>query len=211
MGRFIDLTGKRFGKLTVVSRAENAIEPNGKPRVMWNCHCDCGNDTVVAGSHLRNKHTTSCGCYGREARIKSNTTHGKSNTPIYRTWRHMIERCYNKNNKRYNSYGGRGIKVYDKWINDFQSFYEYVSSLPHYGENGYSLDRIDNDGNYEPNNIRWADDYIQNNNQRTSHFITFDGKTQTISQWSRELDIPYDTLYSRISRGWSIDRALTTK
>lgn len=169
MGALKDLTGQKFGRLTVIERADST--KHGAAR--WLCKCDCGNDTVVIGDELRKGATRSCGCLAKEttsSRMKGctpyNKTHGKTGTLIYKEWSEMKRRCNNKNDKSYHNYGGRGISVCDIWQNSFEAFYDNVSKLPHFGEQGYSLDRINNDGNYEPNNVRWATAKEQANNRR---------------------------------------------
>lgn len=150
-----ELTGQKFGKWTVVCRAEN----NHKGAAMWTCRCECGKVSNVLGTNLRLGRTHGCRacCHG--------TTHGATHSKIYKVWKNAKQRCFNKNNHSYKNYGGRGITVCDEWKNDFQAFYDYVSKLPHFGEVGYSLDRINNDGNYEPNNVRWATAYEQTHNR----------------------------------------------
>ena len=164
MGKFIDLTGQRFGLLIVKSKSYS--DQNGK--TVWNCVCDCGHETLVRTGDLRNGHTTSCGCHRRKAIIKSITKHGLRHTKIYHKWLDMKQRCFNPKNHRFDDWGGRGITVCDEWKNSFEAFYDYVSKLPHFGETGYSLDRINNDGNYEPGNVKWSTTKEQNNNKRNS-------------------------------------------
>jgi hypothetical protein len=159
--RLIDLTGKRFGRLTVIERAEN----HGK-LPMWRCLCDCGKEIKVLGCNLRTNHTQSCGCAQKDLVAKRSVTHGMSSNPLYAVWNTMRQRCTNPNNHKYSNYGARGVRVCEDWLNSFDSFYSYVSKLPHFGEAGYSLDRIENDGNYEPGNVRWATMTEQNNNRR---------------------------------------------
>lgn len=155
MGKFIDLTGQRFGKLVVLERAKG----NSK-QINWLCKCDCGRTTVVQGSNLKNGHIRSCGCLISE----SNTKHGQWNTRLYRIYHAMKQRCYNPNSAPYPFYGGRGITVCSEWLNDFQAFYDWAMS------NGYrddlSIDRIDVDGNYEPGNCRWTIKTLQSFNRR---------------------------------------------
>ena len=212
MSKFIDLSGQKFGRLTVISRAKSNTRD-----ARWLCKCICGNEKIILGYNLKNGITKSCGCLQRELsskRLKMNNhqrKHGLYGTRIYRTWAHMKERCYNPTANNYCNYGGRGIKVCQCWKNSFQAFYDDVSKLPHFGEKGYSLDRINNDGNYEINNVRWATAKEQANNQRTNHLETYNGKTQTISQWASEFGINSDKLRLRIKRlGWSIEKALNT-
>ena len=159
-----DLTNQKFGRLTVVERAESKTFPSGQTKIQYKCKCVCGNETIVLGQNLIRGNTRSCGCLALETR----TIHNKWGTKCYRAWDHMIQRCTNKNYIGYKNYGGRGIKVCDQWLSSFDAFYNHVSKLPHYGEEGRSLDRINNDGNYEPGNVRWATRYEQTNNRRCS-------------------------------------------
>jgi hypothetical protein len=158
----IPMIGKRFGRLTVIADAGNT--KTGMK--MWECKCDCGNITVVRGTHLREGSIKSCGCIRREETSRRFATHRKKNTRIYRTWRNMKTRCYNPKCKYFKDYGGRGIAICEEWMNSFESFFAYVSQLPHFGEEGRSIDRINNNGNYEPGNVRWATAKEQRANQR---------------------------------------------
>ena len=166
MPRLIDLTGQRFGRLTVIRRAEDYISPKGHARAQWLCQCSCGNKTVVIGNDLRRQRTKSCGCYLSESSTDRATKHDKAYSRLYINWKGMKQRCNNPNHKGYKDYGGRGIKVFEDWEEDFQAFYDYVSKLEHFNEDGYTLDRIDNDKGYEPGNIRWATYSEQRMNQR---------------------------------------------
>lgn len=159
--KLIDLTGERFGRLLVVERAEN----HGKLPAWW-CICECGETVKVLGCNLRTGHTKSCGCVRKEVTAKRSITHGMSYDPVFGLWNTMCQRCSNPNNQKYFNYGGRGISVCEEWANSFKAFYDYVSKLPHFGEKSYSLDRINNDGNYEPGNVRWATPVEQANNRR---------------------------------------------
>lgn len=162
--RIIDLVGRKFGRLLVIKRVENKIFPCGQTKIQYLCKCDCGNDVVVLGSNLTKKNTMSCGCLAIDCR----TLHNHWGDKTYRCWDNMRTRCMNPNATGYENWGGRGITICDEWKNDFKAFYEYVSKLPHFNEEGYSLDRIDNDGHYEPGNIRWATRYEQTHNRRCS-------------------------------------------
>ena len=271
MSKFKDLTGQRFGKLMVVSRADDYIKPNGNKIIQWRCVCDCGNEVVVRGEYLKSGHTKSCGCltsenlvgmkFGRltvmdrespkskKAKglwvckcecgnvIKVNTSdlksgnttscgckrketlrqlrtkHGESNTRLYNVWSDMKKRCYNTKNVDYKNYGGRGISVCDEWM-DFQNFYDWAIA------NGYdetaprgqcTIDRINVDGNYEPENCRWVDRYIQMNNKRNNRILTYNGESHTLAEWCEIVNIPYNCLKSRLNKlHWSVEKTLTT-
>ena len=155
-----DLTGKRFGKLTALY--DTGERKNGKP--LWECRCDCGNITKVKSCNFVSGRTKSCGCYSREKVIEMNTTHGGTGTRLFRIWTSMKTRCSNPNYKKYEYYGGRGIKVCDEWLHDFAAFRKWALA------NGYkdnlTLDRKDPDGNYEPQNCQWATWHEQRINQR---------------------------------------------
>ncbi len=203
MARIIDLTGQKFGRLTVIKRIEN----KGK-YTNWLCKCDCGNQTEATSHILRKGEKKSCGCLHREFIINKNKVHEKSNTRLYRIYVGMKQRCYKVSEPCYKYYGGRGIKICNEWLQDFMSFYNWAIA------NGYkenlTIDRIDVNGNYEPNNCRWATRKEQMNNMRTNRLLTYKGITKNISEWAKEYKIPYDVLQNRITKhGWSIERALT--
>lgn len=162
MPPLIDLKGKRFGRLTVIDRL-----PTVNKRVMWLCKCDCGNETPVDSQNLRYGHTQSCGCIHRETLSKASTTHGNSKTRLYGIWNHMKTRCYRKSYHAFRHYGGRGIRICDEWRNNFDAFQDWAMS------NGYeehlSIDRINTDGNYSPDNCRWVTMADQNKNKRAKN------------------------------------------
>lgn len=199
MGRFHDLTGQRFGQLLVIERAEDKTT-GLKPKTMWRCLCDCGKETVVWGSSLTQGTTVSCGCKKRK--------HGFANKErLYQTWKNMRRRCYTPSNKRYAQYGGRGITICPEW-DDYAVFRSWAMS------NGYrddlTIDRIDVDKGYSPDNCRWVGAKIQANNMTRNRFITFRGKTMTLSQWAEELGLSYGVINHRIQRGWDMDRIANT-
>lgn len=162
MGKLNDFTNKRFGNLIVISRFEHNDQFN-KPQ--WLCKCDCGKETVVSARRLKSGNTKSCGCLRKINHYKKYTN---KNMKYYQRWKTMKSRCYNTNSTNYKNWGGRGISVCDEWKNNFKAWYDYVSKLPHFGEKGYSLDRINNDGNYEPGNVRWATHREQYLNSRSA-------------------------------------------
>lgn len=207
MSKVIDLTGRRFGRLTVIER--HGSDKRGS--ALWRCVCDCGNEVVVVSGSLRSGNTQSCGCLWLERTKEAIQTHGMTNTACYHRWEKMLQRCRDKNNSDYKDYGGRGIAVCAEWESNFTAFYNYVSHLPHFGEPGREIDRIDNDKNYEPGNVRWSTRKEQCNNRRSNLMITYKGKTQTATQWSEELGIPYHVIRHRIFKaGWSAEKAFTT-
>lgn len=163
-GKIKDLTGQRYGRLVVMSKTEERVHRH----VVWKCVCDCGNECFVPSNALSTGRTQSCGCLMKESRGVSRITHHMSNEKIYAVWQGMRKRCFSTYHKNYDSYGARGITVCREWNESFEAFYDYVSQLPHFGEPGYSLDRINNDGNYEPGNVRWATQKEQMNNTRKS-------------------------------------------
>ena len=162
MGKFKDISGQKFGKLLVIKR----IGIDKHKHTTWLCKCDCGNEKIISKTNLIKGDSKSCGCLKIELNKNKLTKHGLSSSKLWGTWNSMKQRCYNPNRPKFKNYGSRGIKICDEWLNDFQAFYEYVSKLEHFGEKGYSLDRINNDGNYEPNNVRWATYKEQANNRR---------------------------------------------
>ena len=203
----IDLTGKKFGRLTVLRRAEDHIYPSGKHRPRWECQCDCGNVIFTTGNNLKSGDTKSCGCAHHDMLVNRNYKHGISDRhPLYVSWCHIKERCNNPHTKSYCYYGGRGIRLCERWDRDFKAFYDW--SLNNGWRPGLTIDRIDNDGPYSPENCRWVDRYIQMNNTRSNHRITYNGESHTIAEWSRIKNLPYSAFKFRIKSGWPIEYAL---
>lgn len=204
MPDFIDLTGQQFGELTVESYA-------GKRK--WNVVCSCGNRKQVLGYNMQSKRTQSCGCIGCKHRAESLTKHGNCGTRLYYIWQAMVQRCYNTNNSHYCHYGERGITVCNEWRNDFQAFYDWAMANG-YDENAEfgecTIDRIDNDGNYEPANCRLVDRQIQANNTRTNHFIEYKGERMTIAEATRKFGFGVGVLSSRLRRGMTVEEAIET-
>ena len=160
MAKLIDLTGQRFGRLTVVERTGTSKNGNA----LWACRCDCGNVAVVRGASLKNGITRSCGCLIAESTKDRNTTHGLRKTRLYHVWANMKDRCLNPNTPSYSYYGGRGITICDEWRDDFQAFYDWAMANGH--RDDLSIDRIDNDKGYNPDNCRWATHSEQMHNRR---------------------------------------------
>lgn len=210
MARANDLTGMTFNRLTVIREADTSVHKKNH-HVKWLCKCECGNYTEVVSSALKSGRVGSCGCYHSDRVIETHTKHGLSNTRIKSIYSGMIQRCYNPNAPRYDRYGARGIKICDEWLgeNGLVNFNEWAI------QNGYSdeltIDRIDNDKNYSPNNCRWATIDIQNNNKSTSHFVTIDGEKHTLAEWGIINGIKKSTIISRIKLGWSEEDAVTVK
>lgn len=200
--------GRRFGRLVVVGIRR---ERRGKrDMIMAHCRCDCGNEKEVFWQALADGRTKSCGCLNREVssvrgRIQM-TTHGQSRTRLYRIWSCIKQRCYRPQHMHYANYGGRGIGVCDEWRRNFAAFREWATS--HGYADNLSIDRIDNDRGYSPDNCRWADAIKQQNNRRTCHTLTVDGRTHTISEWARISGIGKTTIRERLKRGWSAARAV---
>lgn len=214
MSNFIDLTGKKFGRLTVIKRVENS--KNGSAR--WECKCECGKKTITLANHLKDGHTKSCGCYSKEvAKNKALNNkyfykHGLFSDKKYVRLSHILnsmkKRCYNINNQNYKYYGGRGIKICNEWLdeeNGLLNFYNWAIN------NGYkenlSIDRINVNGNYEPDNCRWATPKVQANNRTSNRMITYNEKTYNVTQWAEKLNMKPRVLADRIRRQWSIERA----
>lgn len=208
MGRKpIDLTGQRFGRLTVVKRSGSTPQK----LALWLCKCDCGNEKIIDGHTLRRGGSKSCGCYRTEREseraVKRNYKHGQRKTRLYGIWLGMKSRCYNSNDHNFLHYGAKGIEVCEEWTQDFQSFYGW--SMSHGYKEDLSIDRIDVNGNYEPNNCRWVTMKVQQNNRSNNHLITCSGETHTISEWAEITGMNKGTIRSRLVRGWSEEKTIS--
>lgn len=192
MSKYKDLTGQKFNRLT-------AIEYLGNSK--WKCKCDCGNITIVDISNLTKGHTKSCGCYKRDYSARGAKYNYRKYSRLFYVWCKMRTRCYSPRDKSYADYGGRGITVCEEWDKSFEAFknWAYANGYDEKAEIGQcTLDRIDNNGNYEPSNCRWATWTEQANNRRSNHLLTYNGKTQNLTQWAKELGINYGTLSRRV-------------
>lgn len=192
MSKFKDLTGKKFGRLLVIEHAGVHTTPCGTKRQLWKCVCDCGAEKIVQGNALLQGHTKSCGCWKYEKIKEHNTTHGGVHDRLYGIWKNMKYRCNNPNDKRYATYGGKGIRVCKEWSDSYQAFKEWAYA------NGYddsaefqkcTLDRIDNNSDYEPSNCRWVDKFTQANNTSNNHHVELNGIKMTIAEFARTMNI----------------------
>lgn len=204
MGSFIDLAGQKFGYLTVVEKT-NKRSSTGS--VMWLCLCVCGKHHEVRSTSLKDGTTKSCGCYFLDvAKHKglAKKTHGMTGSRVYASWTNMKDRCLNKNNKKYKDYGGRGITICDRWKNSFENFFEDMGDRP----KGYSIERMDVNGNYEPSNCKWANAKEQQNNRRNNLIIEYNFQRYTLQQLCDLLGKNSDKVGQRLKRGDSIEWAL---
>lgn len=201
-----DLTGQQFGRLTVVQATEKRDKSGC---VIWECLCECGNTCEVSVNRLTIKghsRKRSCGCLQLE--MRKTTIHGESGTILYHKWKGMFDRCYNPNAKNYKYYGSRGIAVCEEWLNSYESFRDWALSSGY--TEGLSLDRIDPNKNYCPENCRWITMQAQQGNKRSNIVVTMDGITHNLAEWCEILDLPYKTIHARIRRGWDAVKALKT-
>lgn len=205
MPKFNDLAGRRFGRLIVLQRSENT--PYGQ--ATWLCRCDCGNEKIIVGNSLSRGITQSCGCLHNERSKEIHTKHGMCGTRIHDIWVAMRQRCSNRKQSSNKHYIEGNIQVCEEW-QSFEPFYEWAIA------NGYrddlTIDRINNDKGYSPDNCRWATRKAQNNNRRNNHKLTHNGETLTISQWGERTGLDEALIRDRIVKlGWSAEKALTTK
>lgn len=200
----IDLAGQKFGRWTVVRRAENTAQ--GQAR--WLCRCECGNSKVLKSILIRRGISRSCGCLHDEVVTVRSTKHGHANagaiSPTYHSWAGMVARCSSEKHKNFQNYGGRGIKVCERWLT-FANFLADMGEKPP----GTSLDRINGNGNYEPSNCRWATATQQSRNRRSNRILTMSGVSRTVAEWSEVLGVHVGTLSWRVQQGWSDVDVLT--
>lgn len=209
LSKFMDESwiGKKFGRLTV-EKAFRTRDKNGRALIKWTLRCDCGNKVTIAPSKAVNGVQQSCGCLAHEMIGERSRKHGESHTRLFYLWVNMRYRCYDPKNKRYANYGGRGIKVCDEWNNDYATFAKWAR------ENGYrddlTIDRIDVNGDYTPENCRWATWEEQANNKTNNHLLTIDGETKTMTQWAKQYGIGMSTIWARVKNGWEPEMAVKT-
>lgn len=203
-----DIVGKYFRELKVIEYSNKSQNINTKGRMVtkhyYRCECNCGNKNYIAERQgLLHGTVRSCGCLSKKK------NHGESKTRLYRVWTNMKDRCYNERNDEYTRYGGRGIRVCEEWVHNYRSFRDWSKS------NGYNnkltIDRIDNNKGYSPDNCKWATYEVQANNTSRNHLIEYKGETKTLSEWSKFLKISYTTLRKRFNDGWDTERAFTEK
>ena len=194
-----DLTGLKFGRLTVLEYAYTK-----KSRAYWLCQCECGNKKIIFGKDLRNGKIKSCGCLRKESILKAVTKHNKRFTKLYPIWVQIKQRCLNINNKNYRQYGERGISVCQEWLDDFMNFYNWAMANGY--KEGLTIDRINTNGDYCPENCRWVDFIKQARNTRKNVFITYRGEKHCISEWAEILGIKAATLRYRALKGLDLCR-----
>lgn len=200
MSKRADLVGEVFGRLTVIELKEIRNE-----KAYWLCKCECGNPVFVPTYRLRNGNTQSCGCLQKERTSKAKIVHGQAQSPEYSSWTNMKDRCLNPKNIGYGDYGGRGIKVCKRWRKSFEEFFKDMGPRPTLK---HTLDRKDPDGNYEPNNCRWATPEEQGNNKRNTRRFEYRGDFLTISQLARKYNKDPKLVLERMNKGWNLEKAL---
>lgn len=199
------IAGKTFGRWFVLDE----MKMNQYGHQMWLCECECGTERYVNRYKLEHGLSKSCGCLAIEEVKKRSSTHKMSKDFLFSEWQHMKSRCRNDAECK-NRYSERGISVCEEWKDSFETFYQCVSKLPHYGEKGRSLDRIDNNKGYSPDNVRWATVKEQARNRENNVCLTVDGETKCLAEWLESPDTIdcYGTVWGRLKRGWSAKRAL---
>lgn len=213
MRKSVDRIGHRYGRLVVFAAADPAIEPTGRSRAMWLCKCDCGNEKSIRGSDLHSGRTRSCGCIFSDGVWSFNLSHGEAKkgrqTPEYRIWAGMIKRCSNENDSSFRHYGGRGIKVCDRWMGSYE---EFLSDMGRRPSPHHSIDRYpDNDGPYSPENCRWATKQEQALNKRGTLTVLVGGENVPLLAECKRRGLKYSSIRQRMHRyGWTAQQALDT-
>lgn len=203
----IDLRGFAFGEFTVIEESTPKIRNDGHKVRQWKCQCSCGNVRYLSTQEIKTQKRKSCGCRHIEYSRKANTVHGDSHKRLHNIWSGIRQRCYCETDYHYQWYGARGIKMDERWADDYCAFKEWALNSG-YSE-GLSIDRINNNGGYTPDNCRWVSQKVQSNNTSRNHFITAFGETLTIAQWAEKSSFSYSTVNRRIRLGWSPERAVT--
>ena len=199
----LKLTGRVFGRLAAIERAPK------KPysgNAAWRCRCECGNERIVLALKLTAGATKSCGCLKAQMAAERRRTHGRSNTREFHAWAAAKQRCTNPNHIAWNDYGGRGIRMCQRWLESFQAFLDDMGAPP---SQSHTIDRVNSNGGYEPGNCRWATPAEQARNKRTNRRIEFQGRTMTVAEWERALGFTAGRIKARLLAGWSVERALT--
>ena len=197
--------GDTYGQWTVIGLVDD------KRKI--HCRCICGKEKDVWKANLTCGYSSSCGCQSLKKTIERCTTHGESKTRLYSVWSNMRRRCYEKSNSRYHGYGGRGIRVCPEWRNNFTAFRDWMLSQGYDETSEYgkqTLDRIDNNGDYSPDNCRLATIQEQNRNRCTRHILEYNGFSMSITEWNDKMGYPDGCIDNRIRKGWSVERAITT-
>lgn len=194
-----DLTDQKFGRLTAIGGYDRSTGIT-----YWDFQCECGTVKSIPARSVKSGRISSCGCLKSDAMRERKTSHGMSNYPVYAVWSAMIARCTNPNSVSYMDYGGRGIKVCDRWL-DFQNFFTDMGECP----KGMSIDRKDVNGDYEPGNCRWATRHEQNMNRRNTMYVEYGGERVALFDLAKSNGVDYDLLRGRYYRGWPLDVALT--
>ena len=207
MSAFVNLIGKRFGRLVVIGRVEN----DKYNKIRYLCKCDCGEEKTILRNSLVSKRTVSCGCLQKERAKSVNAKHNHTRSPIYSVWQNMIQRCNNYRNKQYKDYDKRKIKVCYRWSNkNTNGFENFLKDMGYPPTNKHQIDRIDNNKGYYKENCRWVLPKINCRNKRNNHTLKYNNKEQCITDWSETTGINKKTIKSRIERGWSPEKTLTT-
>lgn len=207
----MNLLNQRFGRLTVIGQEKSQ---GGKSA--WKCLCDCGNITTVVSTNLTLGKIKSCGCIRREQITERNITHNLTKSKIYKVWKGIKQRCSNPKHPSYKNYGARGIRVCEEWKENFDGFYQwsiangYIENKGNQKTNLLTIDRIDNDKNYSPDNCRWVDRATQARNKRGNKIIVYKGEKHCLIEWCEILNLSYRRTLGRLDKGWSAERAFET-